>query len=92
MEVNAIGAESDVDEEESDIDVYELDEEEVDVEEKRARENDDAAQGMQKKQAMAEEGRKPEQMWTRIPVQRIPKYTAYPKKKEVINTATQKAV
>ena len=89
MEVNVADAESDVDEEGSDIDVYELDEEEeVNIEEKRARENDDAAQGMQKKQAMAEEGRKPEQMWSRIPVQRIPKYTAYPKKKEVINTAT----
>lgn len=43
-EVNEAQADSGVEEEGSDVDVYELEEEEeVDIEEKRARENDDAA-------------------------------------------------
>lgn len=46
-EVNEAQADSGVDEEGSDVDIYEVgeDDEEVDIEEKRTRENDDAAQG-----------------------------------------------
>ena len=101
--VNKVGIEeiSEVEEEDSGVEIDELsgDEEWVDIEEKRAREEELPSQNKKNKgdayaaaAAAAAEGRKPEQVHTRIPVQRLQRYTAFPRKKESGSSATHKAV
>lgn len=70
-------------------------EEEADIEEKRARQTSEEDLPAGKKQQLAEEGRKPDNVARNIPVQRVPnKYTAggFPRRKEVASTAAQKAI
>ena len=91
---------SEVEEEDSGVEIDEISEdEEVEIEEKRARDEELLMQNKRNKgdayasaTAAAAEGRKPEQVHTRIPVQRLQRYTAFPRKKESGSSATHKAV